>query len=327
MGESRPPPAAPEDPGRRWSRCSSSSASRLPRPSTPLNLSTTTTASPSGLGCAAHDLRCGPRCRPPELRSRRSRRSVRSSPTRRRRVASRFRRSRSPCPGRPRPERPPGHGPGRHHHGDQDGVTGPHGPGAADGDPAEDGRRPRCDRVLASRLHHLDGDIGAFAQGLRAPSAIEGRRYRHSGALGSTGRGLRGRPRTPSATSPPAASASSNQLWQYPGRRVAGVLPTRWRSTAASNSDPSFLLAPAGSSDQSISGWLGAFASLGLPGVDILVDHSYSAALGLDSPPGADRVRPGAQRGQPVQSQSCSRPFLVRRSEPCRRRPGSQPAC
>lgn len=78
----------------------------------------------------------------------------------------------------------------------------------------------------------------------------------------------------------PAASASSNRLWQYVagGSLVSSYeMATDRRLKLGSEA----AIAPAGSGENSVRGWLGAFASIGLPGVDLLVSNSYSSVLGL----------------------------------------------
>jgi hypothetical protein len=77
----------------------------------------------------------------------------------------------------------------------------------------------------------------------------------------------------------PSASASSDRLWQY---LEGGALVSSYEMAT----DRRLHLgaeAPIVSARQAppIQGWMGAFASIGLPGVDLLVDHAYSSALGL----------------------------------------------
>jgi cell wall-associated NlpC family hydrolase len=81
----------------------------------------------------------------------------------------------------------------------------------------------------------------------------------------------------------PQSSATVDRLWQY---LAGGALVSSYDMA----SDRKLQLgvvdaitpsgAPAGSSP-SVQGWMGAFASLGLPGVDLLVDNAYSTQLGL----------------------------------------------
>jgi len=77
----------------------------------------------------------------------------------------------------------------------------------------------------------------------------------------------------------PAASATSNRLWQYvaAGSLVSSYDMATDRNLKLGGEDP--IVTPGQA--KPISGWIGAFASIGLPGVDLLVDHAYSADLGL----------------------------------------------
>jgi hypothetical protein len=76
----------------------------------------------------------------------------------------------------------------------------------------------------------------------------------------------------------PSASASSDRLWQY---LAGGALVSSYEMAT----DRRLHLGsevPVGAADSTpLRGWLGAFASIGLPGVDLLVDHTYSRDLGL----------------------------------------------
>ncbi len=76
----------------------------------------------------------------------------------------------------------------------------------------------------------------------------------------------------------PAASAGSDQLWQYlsGGALVASYEMATDRKLALGSMQTitSALAAP-------VRGWLGAFAAIGLPGVDMLVSHAYSPDLHL----------------------------------------------
>lgn len=79
----------------------------------------------------------------------------------------------------------------------------------------------------------------------------------------------------------PAASASSDQLWKYlaGGSLVSSYEMASDRSLQLGSDQT---VTPAASApDSSVKAWLGAFASIGLPGVDMLVDHQYSGQLGL----------------------------------------------
>jgi hypothetical protein len=79
----------------------------------------------------------------------------------------------------------------------------------------------------------------------------------------------------------PAASASSNQLWQYVagGSLVSSYDMAKDRSLKLGTVEA--ITPGASATNSAVKGWLGAFASIGLPGVDLLVDHNYSAAFGL----------------------------------------------
>lgn len=91
----------------------------------------------------------------------------------------------------------------------------------------------------------------------------------------------------------PAASASSDQLWQYlaAGSFVSSYEMADDRSLQLGSFQT---VVPAASApDSAVKGWLGAFASLGLPGVDLLVDHTYSDQLGLTPDSGAVVSAPG----------------------------------
>jgi cell wall-associated NlpC family hydrolase len=79
----------------------------------------------------------------------------------------------------------------------------------------------------------------------------------------------------------PAASASSDNLWRYlaAGSLVSSYSMAGDRSLKLGSVQT---ITPAASAPYStVEGWLGAFASVGLPGVDLLVSHQYSATLGL----------------------------------------------
>jgi hypothetical protein len=79
----------------------------------------------------------------------------------------------------------------------------------------------------------------------------------------------------------PAASASSDQLWQYlaGGSLVSSYEMAGDRALKLGSNETVTPASPA--PDSSVKGWLGAFASIGLPGVDLLVDHQYSPQFGL----------------------------------------------
>ena len=90
----------------------------------------------------------------------------------------------------------------------------------------------------------------------------------------------------------PPASAASDELWRY----VAGgslVSSYEMASDRALKLGAEQALAPAGSTRETVQGWMGAFASIGLPGVDLLVSHAYSSDLGLTPRSGLVVSAPG----------------------------------
>jgi cell wall-associated NlpC family hydrolase len=89
----------------------------------------------------------------------------------------------------------------------------------------------------------------------------------------------------------PQSSASVDKLWQY---LAAGSLVSSYDMATNRHLQLGVLdqITPAGST-QSTKGWMGAFASLGLPGVDMLVDKAYSADLGLSPSTAAVVSAPG----------------------------------
>ena len=78
----------------------------------------------------------------------------------------------------------------------------------------------------------------------------------------------------------PQSSASVDRLWQY---LAAGSLVSSYDMASDRHLQLGTLdqITPAGST-QTTQAWMGAFASLGLPGVDMLVDNAYSSELGLN---------------------------------------------
>lgn len=100
----------------------------------------------------------------------------------------------------------------------------------------------------------------------------------------------------------PAASASSDQLWQYlaGGSLVSSYDMAGDRKLKLGQTETITPASPA--PDSSVKGWLGAFASIGLPGVDLLVDHQYSSQLGLTSASGLVVSAP-ALAGMALQSE------------------------
>lgn len=90
----------------------------------------------------------------------------------------------------------------------------------------------------------------------------------------------------------PPASAASDQLWRY---LAGGSLVSSYEmaSDRALKLGAEQALAPAGATRERIQGWMGAFASIGLPGVDLLVSRSYSSDLGLTPDSGMVVSAPG----------------------------------
>ena len=77
----------------------------------------------------------------------------------------------------------------------------------------------------------------------------------------------------------PQSSASVDKLWEY---LAAGALVSSYDMASDRHLQLGVLdpVMPAGAT-QATQGWMGAFASLGLPGVDLLVGSTYSSQLGL----------------------------------------------
>jgi hypothetical protein len=90
----------------------------------------------------------------------------------------------------------------------------------------------------------------------------------------------------------PPASASSDQLWRY---LAGGSLVSSYEmaSDRALKLGAEQALAPAGATRETVQGWMGAFASIGLPGVDLLVSRAYSSDLGLTPDSGLVVSAPG----------------------------------
>ena len=84
----------------------------------------------------------------------------------------------------------------------------------------------------------------------------------------------------------PQSSAVVDRLWQY---LAGGALVSSYDMATDQKLQLGVLdsLTPAGGTNGSVQGWMGAFASLGLPGVDLLVDQNYSSPLGLAPRTGA----------------------------------------
>ncbi|HVA76005.1 MAG TPA: C40 family peptidase [Acidimicrobiales bacterium] len=98
----------------------------------------------------------------------------------------------------------------------------------------------------------------------------------------------------------PQSSASVDRLWQYlaGGALVSSYDMATDRHLQLGVEDS---ITPAGS-NQSTQGWMGAFASLGLPGVDMVVDKAYSSDLAL-SPNTAAVVSAPSVAGASLQSE------------------------
>lgn len=78
----------------------------------------------------------------------------------------------------------------------------------------------------------------------------------------------------------PRVTASEDRLWRY----VAGGSLVSSYEMASDRALPlgrELPVVPAGAGLRPTKGWLGALASLGLPGVDMVVSHAYSGRLGL----------------------------------------------
>ena len=76
----------------------------------------------------------------------------------------------------------------------------------------------------------------------------------------------------------PAASASSDQLWRYV---AGGALVASYEMATDRGLKLGSMQTITGASAGTVHGWLGAFAAIGLPGVDLLVSQRYSGALHL----------------------------------------------
>ena len=98
----------------------------------------------------------------------------------------------------------------------------------------------------------------------------------------------------------PESSASVDRLWQY---LAAGSLVSSYDMASDRHLQLGVLdqLTPAGST-QSTQAWMGAFASLGLPGVDMVVDKTFSSELGLAPSTAAVVSAPGLA-GSSLQSE------------------------
>lgn len=90
----------------------------------------------------------------------------------------------------------------------------------------------------------------------------------------------------------PQATATANQLWSYvaAGALVVDYGTATDHGLSAGQAVP---LTPAGKKAPPAVGWVGALASLGLPGIDLVVDNGYAAALGLAGSNGLIVSAPG----------------------------------
>lgn len=98
----------------------------------------------------------------------------------------------------------------------------------------------------------------------------------------------------------PQSSASVDRLWQY---LAGGSLVSSYDMASDRHLQLGVVdsVVPAGSG-QSAQAWMGAFASLGLPGVDMVVDKAYSSDLGL-APDTAAVVSAPSLAGTSLQSE------------------------
>ncbi|HET9076291.1 MAG TPA: C40 family peptidase [Acidimicrobiales bacterium] len=88
----------------------------------------------------------------------------------------------------------------------------------------------------------------------------------------------------------PAASATSDRLWQYlsAGSLISSYEMARDRKLSLGQFDT-----VTGSFSAPVRGWMGAFASIGLPGVDLLVSKAYAPDLHLVADSGLVVSAPG----------------------------------
>jgi len=95
----------------------------------------------------------------------------------------------------------------------------------------------------------------------------------------------------------PKVTATEDTLWRY---LAGGALASSYEMAAdrSLSLGKNLAIKPAGGALAPTSGWLGALASLGLPGVDLVVSHAYSDRLGLTPDSGlvvsASRIDPYA---------------------------------
>ena len=78
----------------------------------------------------------------------------------------------------------------------------------------------------------------------------------------------------------PQVTAAQDQLWSYV---AAGSLVADYDSASAHalSAGQAVSVLPVGGTRPAANGWLGALASLGLPGIDLVVDNTYAPALGM----------------------------------------------
>lgn len=88
----------------------------------------------------------------------------------------------------------------------------------------------------------------------------------------------------------PAASATSDKLWQY---LAGGSLVSSYEMASDRKLQLGQPETITGSFSAPVRGWMGAFASIGLPGVDMLVDSRYSPDLHLTPASGLVVSAPG----------------------------------
>lgn len=92
----------------------------------------------------------------------------------------------------------------------------------------------------------------------------------------------------------PPASASSDILWRYlKGGSLVSSYPMADDRALRLGSTQTVTPAAGTGAVAAVQGWLGGFASIGLPGVDLLVDRSYSQVMGLAANSGIVVSAPG----------------------------------
>lgn len=97
----------------------------------------------------------------------------------------------------------------------------------------------------------------------------------------------------------PPASASSDNLWRYlKGGSLVSSYPMAQDRALKLGSTQTVSPAAGAPAAGPVQGWLGGFASIGLPGVDLLIDQSYSQIMGLTASSGVVVAAPGLAGGQ-----------------------------